>query len=115
MRRWNGWGDDATSYPLPESAARYLAALIGDGSPTPDASLAPAVPSGPPARLPAPPPPAGFPAEAARALWDTSTLRSPARPSSPSTSLTWAGSWTLITRLTWPLSKLASAGRLWRP
>ena len=55
MRRWNGWGDDATSYALPESAARYLAALIGDGSPTPDASLEQALASVPASRLPAHP------------------------------------------------------------
>src|SRR3990170_7086883 len=55
MRRWNGWGDDATSYHLPESAARYLAALIGDGSPTPDASLDQALASVPASRLPAHP------------------------------------------------------------
>jgi len=39
MRRWNGWGDDSTTYPFPDSAARYLASLIGEGTPTPDATL----------------------------------------------------------------------------
>ncbi len=32
MKRWNGWGDEATTYPLPDSAARYLADLVGEGA-----------------------------------------------------------------------------------
>jgi len=55
MRRWNGWGEETTSYPFPESAARYLAALIGEGSPAPDASLEQALASVPSSRLPAHP------------------------------------------------------------
>jgi len=39
MRRWNGWGDDATIYPFPDPAASYLASLIGEGTPTRDATL----------------------------------------------------------------------------
>jgi alkyldihydroxyacetonephosphate synthase len=39
MRRWNGWGDDATNYPLPDSAAAYLADLVGEGPRLEDASL----------------------------------------------------------------------------
>lgn len=31
MRRWNGWGDDAIDYPLPASAARFLAERVGEG------------------------------------------------------------------------------------
>ena len=31
MRRWNGWGDDSTDYPLPESAGRYLVENLGEG------------------------------------------------------------------------------------
>src|ERR1039457_5593938 len=38
MRRWNGWGDEATTYPLPESAARYLESVIGKGPAIPDAT-----------------------------------------------------------------------------
>ena len=38
MRRWNGWGQDTTDYPLPEPAAEYLAHLIGSGSTAPDAT-----------------------------------------------------------------------------
>ena len=40
MKRWNGWGDVATNYPLPESASCYLAGLVGKGAHLEDASLA---------------------------------------------------------------------------
>ena len=39
MKRWNGWGDEATTYPLPGSAARYLADLVGEGQHLQDATL----------------------------------------------------------------------------
>ena len=39
MKRWNGWGDEATTYPLPESAARYLAEQVGEGLHLQDATL----------------------------------------------------------------------------
>jgi alkyldihydroxyacetonephosphate synthase len=39
MRRWTGWGDDRTIYPLPVSARVYLAGLIGSGVCSPDASM----------------------------------------------------------------------------
>ncbi|HEY4724104.1 MAG TPA: FAD-binding protein, partial [Anaerolineae bacterium] len=39
MRRWNGWGDETTDYALPASAARYLEAQIGAGTPFEDVSL----------------------------------------------------------------------------
>jgi len=39
MRRWNGWGDDGTTYPLPDSAARYLASVLGPRQSIPDVSL----------------------------------------------------------------------------
>ncbi|OGO13669.1 MAG: FAD-linked oxidase [Chloroflexi bacterium RBG_13_68_17] len=51
MRRWNGWGDAATDYPLPDSAARYLETLIGPGVTTPDAPFESVVAGVPPARL----------------------------------------------------------------
>ena len=51
MRRWNGWGDDATTYPFPDPAARYLAALIGEGISAPDATLEQALRQVPPSRL----------------------------------------------------------------
>jgi alkyldihydroxyacetonephosphate synthase len=43
MKRWNGWGDEATTYSLPDSAARYLADLVGEGSHLQDASLEQAI------------------------------------------------------------------------
>src|SRR3974377_521384 len=39
MRRWNGWGEETTTYPLPDSAARYLATVLGPRRSLPDASL----------------------------------------------------------------------------
>ena len=55
MRRWNGWGDDAITYPLPESAARYLAVLVGPGSPPQEATLEDSLARVPASRLPAHP------------------------------------------------------------
>lgn len=52
MRRWNGWGDEATDYPLPESAREYLAGKVGRGFTAPDASLDQLLSSVPPSRLP---------------------------------------------------------------
>ncbi len=40
MKRWNGWGDDTIDYPLPESAGRYLEALVGPGTPQLEVTLA---------------------------------------------------------------------------
>lgn len=39
MRRWNGWGDSATTYPLPAQAVDYLAARLGPLQPRVDAAL----------------------------------------------------------------------------
>ena len=52
MRRWNGWGDDQTTYPFPDSAAQYLAFLIGEGVVKPDASQEEVLASVLPTRLP---------------------------------------------------------------
>jgi alkyldihydroxyacetonephosphate synthase len=51
MRRWNGWGDEATTYPLPESAARYLESKVGQGSIIPDVTFERALVAVPPSRL----------------------------------------------------------------
>jgi len=51
MRRWNGWGQDTTDYPLPEPAAEYLASLIGPGFTTPDATQEQTLRSVPASRL----------------------------------------------------------------
>jgi alkyldihydroxyacetonephosphate synthase len=52
MRRWNGWGDDATRYELPHAAGDVLAALLGPGAPPHDAALRDVVAGVPASRLP---------------------------------------------------------------
>lgn len=52
MRRWNGWGDEAIDYPLPDSGAEYLGRALGDGLRTPDASLEACLAAVPASRLP---------------------------------------------------------------
>lgn len=37
MKRWNGWGNTATTYPLAESARVYLITMVGEGRIIPDA------------------------------------------------------------------------------
>jgi len=39
MKRWNGWGNEETIYPLPASAESYLREQIGTGSQSTDANL----------------------------------------------------------------------------
>ncbi len=51
MRRWNGWGDDTVTYPLPEGAAQYLEHLVGPGTPLQDATLEQVVAAVPASRL----------------------------------------------------------------
>lgn len=53
MRRWNGWGDDTVDVELPESAATFLAELVGEGQPQRDAFLEDVASRVPPSRLPA--------------------------------------------------------------
>jgi alkyldihydroxyacetonephosphate synthase len=55
MKRWNGWGNEATTYPLPDSAARYLTDLVGEGPQLEDASLSDVLASIGTSRLPAHP------------------------------------------------------------
>jgi alkyldihydroxyacetonephosphate synthase len=55
MRRWNGWGETSTEYPLPASAAAYLAGLVGEGLLLEDAPLEGTLASIPPSSLHAPP------------------------------------------------------------
>jgi alkyldihydroxyacetonephosphate synthase len=52
MKRWNGWGNIETTYPLPASAAGYLAALIGPGAAYTDATLDSVLASVPSSSLP---------------------------------------------------------------
>jgi alkyldihydroxyacetonephosphate synthase len=51
MRRWNGWGDDETQYPLPESASRFLQSALGEGDRRPDATLEEVIRTIPDSRL----------------------------------------------------------------
>jgi alkyldihydroxyacetonephosphate synthase len=55
MRRWNGWGQDTTDYPLPESAVEYLTQRVGAGSTAPDATQEQILHSLPASRLTAEP------------------------------------------------------------
>ncbi len=52
MRRWNGWGDDATSPSLPESAKAHLKSHLGAAHALPDATLEEALARVPASRLP---------------------------------------------------------------
>jgi alkyldihydroxyacetonephosphate synthase len=52
VRRWNGWGDSAVTYPLHEGPARFLEAAVGPGVPPADASFEEVVAAVPPSRLP---------------------------------------------------------------
>jgi len=36
MKRWNSWGEEELTYPLPASAAVYLEAIVGKGLPSQD-------------------------------------------------------------------------------
>jgi alkyldihydroxyacetonephosphate synthase len=55
MRRWNGWGDETTSYPLPAAGAALITKLLGPGTPPRDATFAAVVAQVPASRLPAHP------------------------------------------------------------
>jgi len=53
MKRWNGWGNVHTDYPVPASAQAYLANLFGALEPQPDAAYETVLKSVPASRLPA--------------------------------------------------------------
>ncbi|WP_372873546.1 FAD-binding oxidoreductase [Pseudomonas sp.] len=55
MRRWNGWGDEATVVELPSHGEVFLADLIGPGQVLADASLEQVLAKVPASRLPAHP------------------------------------------------------------
>ncbi len=55
MRRWNGWGDTTTDYPLPENALEILENWVGPTAPPRDVTFAQAVSAVPNSRLPAHP------------------------------------------------------------
>jgi alkyldihydroxyacetonephosphate synthase len=52
MRRWNGWGEQALTYPLPLSALCFLEGVLGPGTPPRDATLADVLRAVPRSRLP---------------------------------------------------------------
>ncbi len=52
MKRWNGWGDEQTIYPLSELANEYLINILGIGTSGADASLEEVIKSVPSSRLP---------------------------------------------------------------
>ena len=51
MRRWNGWGDDTVTYPLPASAAPFLHEAVGPAKRPQDATLDQVLASVPDSRL----------------------------------------------------------------
>jgi alkyldihydroxyacetonephosphate synthase len=51
MRRWNGWGDDETHYPLPAPALHFLKNILGEGDCSPDANLEEVIRTVPDSRL----------------------------------------------------------------
>jgi alkyldihydroxyacetonephosphate synthase len=55
MRRWNGWGDPATSYPVPADGLEYLERSLGAGAAIEDAPYSSALASVPASRLGADP------------------------------------------------------------
>ncbi len=52
MRRWNGWGDETTHYPLHHPAARLIEAWVGEPTPPHDASFVDVVKAVPVSHLP---------------------------------------------------------------
>ena len=52
MRRWNGWGEELTTFALSHGAYLYLVGKIGEGQPLPDATLDQIVKKVPESRLP---------------------------------------------------------------
>ena len=51
MRRWNGWGDTAIDYPMPEGASAFLEQLLGRGLSSADAKMEALVKQLPSSRL----------------------------------------------------------------
>jgi alkyldihydroxyacetonephosphate synthase len=54
LKRWNGWGEETIRYPLPNSAAHYLADQLGEGARLEDVTLAQVLATVGRSRLPAP-------------------------------------------------------------
>ncbi len=52
MRRWNGWGDETTTYPLPANAAHILIDWVGESTPPHDITYEEAIALPPASKLP---------------------------------------------------------------
>ena len=52
MRKWNGWGDDATSFPASPGVKQLLKDVLGEATPLPEAELSAVLATVPPSRLP---------------------------------------------------------------
>ena len=52
MRRWNGWGNEAVSYPIPERVKQFLRLSVGPAAMPQDATLEEICAGLPPSRLP---------------------------------------------------------------
>jgi alkyldihydroxyacetonephosphate synthase len=52
MRRWNGWGDETTTYPLHGSVTHQLEMWVGEPTPPRDTTFAEVAAAVPPSRLP---------------------------------------------------------------
>ena len=52
MKRWNGWGDDSITHPLPAAAFPKLVEWVGSATPPVDATLEQVLAQVPPSRLP---------------------------------------------------------------
>ncbi len=55
MKRWNGWGNTATTYAVPAAALEYLKTRLGELTAVPDVEMNDVLPSIPPSRLPSHP------------------------------------------------------------
>lgn len=52
MRKWNGWGDEATTFPATPHATAFLGRVLGPATALPDAALATVLAQVPASRLP---------------------------------------------------------------
>jgi alkyldihydroxyacetonephosphate synthase len=88
MKRWNGWGNVETVYPLPPSGEAYLVDRLGALDPAPDAAWETVLETVPAARLPAHPlvdvsPAARLTHARGQSLPDWAALRSGVIPAFP--------------------------------
>jgi alkyldihydroxyacetonephosphate synthase len=55
MRKWNGWGDEASEFPASPEVSAFLGRVLGSSAPLPDAGRDAVLATVPPSRLPAHP------------------------------------------------------------